>query len=169
MWATLKTISAAGIVLLGGIVSLKAQSADESFKDEELTLLIGGGAGGAVDIYGRLVARHTARHLPGSPTIVPRNLPSAGGVQAFMNLGTTAPRDGSTFATSARGPFTDPILSLKPPVYAALGPALHRFIQADAHARQSARMRTEDRGASVGAIIRMRGSFLICNAFTGVS
>ena len=89
----------------------QAQSTSEFFTDRQLNMLIGGGNGGSVDIYARILARHIVNHLPGKPNIVPRNLPSAGGVQAFMTLGTTAPRDGSTFATSARGPLTDPILS----------------------------------------------------------
>jgi tripartite-type tricarboxylate transporter receptor subunit TctC len=89
----------------------QAQTVTEFFTDRQLNMLIGGGNGGSVDIYARILARHIVNHLPGKPNIVPRNLPSAGGVQAFMTLGTTAPRDGSTFATSARGPLTDPILS----------------------------------------------------------
>lgn len=95
----------------------QAQSAAEFFTGRQLNMLIGGGNGGSVDIYARILARHIVNHLPGKPTIVPRNLPSAGGVQAFMTLGTTAPRDGSTFATSARGPLTDPILSEKKVAY----------------------------------------------------
>jgi len=94
-----------------------AQTSDPFFTDRQLTMLIGGGSGGSVDLYARVIARHVVNHLPGKPTIVPRNLPSAGGVQAFMTLGTTAPRDGSTFAISARGPLTDPILSEKPATY----------------------------------------------------
>lgn len=97
--------------------SAMAQPADDFFKGRQINLLIGGGAGGSVDIYGRLVARHIIRYLPGEPNVVPRNLPAAGGVQAFMTLGTTAPRDGSVFATSARGPLTDPILATKPAAY----------------------------------------------------
>ncbi|MBX9759545.1 MAG: hypothetical protein K2Y29_12295, partial [Beijerinckiaceae bacterium] len=95
----------------------QAQTPAEFFADRQINLLIGGGGGGSVDIYGRIMGRHLARKLPGSPTMVPRNLPISGGVQAFMTLGSTAPRDGSTFATSARGPLSDPLLSEKPAMY----------------------------------------------------
>jgi len=108
----------------GGLALLVASAAcaqtttsDRFFESRQLTMLIGGGPGGSVDIYARILARHIVNHLPGQPTIVARNLPSAGGVQAFMNLGSTATRDGSTFATSARGPLTDPLLSEKPAPY----------------------------------------------------
>lgn len=107
------------LALCAGSVSAPAhgQSVEEFFKGRQLTLLVGGGGGGSVDIYGRLVARHIVRFLPGEPVIIVRNLPAAGGVQAFMTMGTTAPRDGSMFTTSARGPITDPILSTKPAAY----------------------------------------------------
>jgi len=95
----------------------QAETVDAFFQDRQLIMLIGGGSGGSVDIYARILARHIVDQLPGKPTIVPRNLPSAGGVQAFMTLATTAARDGSAFATSARGPMTDPILSDKPSQY----------------------------------------------------
>lgn len=109
-----------GLVAIGMLAMLgpsHAQSAEEFFRGRQLSLLIGGGAGGAIDVYARLLARHIVRHLPGNPSIAPRNFPAAGGVQAYMSLGTTAPRDGSAFATSARGPLTDPLYSDRPVVY----------------------------------------------------
>ena len=90
---------------------VRAQSADPYFAGRQLTLLIGGGAGGSVDIYGRIVARHIARQLDAAqpPSITVRNYPASGGVQAYIGLATTAARDGSTFAVAARGPLTDPL------------------------------------------------------------
>jgi Uncharacterized protein conserved in bacteria len=103
----------ATILLFAGSAAAVADPADEFFRGRQLTLYIGGGAGGAVDLHARLRARPIARYLPGSPVVVPRNLPAAGGVQAFNALGTTAARDGSAFATSARGPLTDPLFADK--------------------------------------------------------
>ena len=40
--------------------------------------MIGAPPGGGYDIYGRVVARHIGRHIPGNPTIVPKNMPGAG-------------------------------------------------------------------------------------------
>lgn len=113
------SIGMSAAVLASVIVSgaASAQSPGEFFKDRQLTLLIGGGPGGSVDLYSRMLSRHIVRYLPGGPTVVAKNLPSAGGVQAYMTLGSTAPRDGSTFASSARGPLTDPILSGTPAAY----------------------------------------------------
>jgi tripartite-type tricarboxylate transporter receptor subunit TctC len=104
-------------ILLASTASLRADAAEDFFRGRQLTIYIGGGIGGAIDTYGRLLARHIVRHLPGKPAIVARNFPAAGGVQAYMTLGSTAPRDGSAFATSARGPLTDPLYAEKPATY----------------------------------------------------
>lgn len=107
---------ASPMLVLAGAPAL-AQTADEFFKGRQLTMLVGGGTGGSVNIYGRMVARHIVKYLPGNPSIIAKNLPAAGGIQAYQTLGSTAPRDGSMFATSARGPLTDPILTTKKPLY----------------------------------------------------
>ena len=109
------TIVACSIMLSAG--SATAQTDSEFFKDRQITLLIGGGAGGSIDIFGRLFAKHVTKHLPGNANVVSKNLPSAGGVQAYMQLGTTAARDGSVIAMAARGPLTDPLFGDKPATY----------------------------------------------------
>jgi len=49
---------------------------------KNVTMIIGSGAGGGFDLWGRAVARHIGKHLPGKPTIVPQNMPGAGGLNA---------------------------------------------------------------------------------------
>jgi tripartite-type tricarboxylate transporter receptor subunit TctC len=55
-----------------------AQSAGDSLAGKTVTLIIGFGPGGGYDLWGRLVARHIGKHLPGNPTVVPQNMPGAG-------------------------------------------------------------------------------------------
>jgi tripartite-type tricarboxylate transporter receptor subunit TctC len=73
-----------------------AQRAD--FSGQKVTLAVGSTAGGAYDLYGRLVARHLGNHLPGNPTIVPQNMPGAGNLVALNWLYNVAPKDGSALA-----------------------------------------------------------------------
>jgi tripartite-type tricarboxylate transporter receptor subunit TctC len=96
-----------------------AQPAADFIAGRQVMLLIGGGMGGSVDIYGRMVAPHIARHLHATqpPAITARNYPASGGVQAYMALASTAAADGSAFAIAARGPLTDPLWSNKPAGY----------------------------------------------------
>ncbi len=43
-----------------------------------MALIIGFGPGGGYDLWGRTVARHIGKHLPGKPSVVPQNMPGAG-------------------------------------------------------------------------------------------
>src|SRR5258708_6910746 len=83
-------------VLIFGFHRAKAE--DLFYKGRTLNLTIPIGVGGAYDAYGRLVARHLGKHLPGNPTIVPRNMPGAGGVVASNHTFNLAPQDGTTLA-----------------------------------------------------------------------
>jgi tripartite-type tricarboxylate transporter receptor subunit TctC len=66
-------------------------------------VLIGSTVGGTYDILGRLVARHIGRHLPGNPTVVPQNMPGAGGMAAANHLFNVAPKDGSIIGVFNKG------------------------------------------------------------------
>ena len=55
-----------------------AQSAADFYKGKTVELLIGYSGGGGYDVYARLLARHMGKHIPGNPTVVPRNMPGAG-------------------------------------------------------------------------------------------
>ena len=73
-------------------------------------LYIGYSVGGGYDIYARLIARHMGRHLPGSPVVVPKNMPGAGSLTLANWLYSAAPRDGTVFGTIGRGIAFDPLL-----------------------------------------------------------
>jgi tripartite-type tricarboxylate transporter receptor subunit TctC len=91
-------LASAGLALAvsGGIAA--ADPAD-FFRGKNLDLIISSSVGGGYDTLGRLVAEHMAGHIPGSPHIVPRNMPAAGGLAAMNYLYNVAQKDGSTFAT----------------------------------------------------------------------
>ena len=74
---------AAGAALMA--LSPGPQAAD-FFKGKTLTLWIGGGVSGGVNLYGRTLAKHAMRYLPGKPDYVARNLPGAGGMGAVTTI-----------------------------------------------------------------------------------
>ena len=88
------------LLALAGALGLSApalaQPADFSVKT--IRLYIGFGPGGGYDTYGRLVARHIGRHLPGNPAVVPQNMPGAASLTLANFLANTAPRDGTALA-----------------------------------------------------------------------
>ena len=88
----------------------RAQDVADFYKTKNVELFIGYSVGGGYDIYGRLVARHIGRFLPGTPTVVPRNMEGAGSVRLTNWLYGAAVRDGSVIGTISRGVPFDPIL-----------------------------------------------------------
>jgi tripartite-type tricarboxylate transporter receptor subunit TctC len=85
---------------LASIASATAQGpslADKSLPGKNVTMIIGFGTGGGQDLWGRLVARHFGKHLPGNPTVVPQNMPGAGSLNAANHIYNIAPTDGTVF------------------------------------------------------------------------
>lgn len=73
----------------------EAQSAEQFYKGKNITMVIGFGPGASNDFYGRLVARHLGRHIPGQPNIVPQNMPGAGSFKAANYIYKVSPKDGT--------------------------------------------------------------------------
>ena len=69
----------------------------------QVSVLIGTTPGGGYDVYARALARHIGRHLPGNPTVIPKNMPGAGGLTLANYIYNKAPTDGSEFATVQNG------------------------------------------------------------------
>jgi tripartite-type tricarboxylate transporter receptor subunit TctC len=88
-----------------------AQSVEGFYKGKTVTILIGYSPGGLYDITARLLSRHMGRHIPGTPTMVPQNLPGSGSIKAILNLYNVAPKDGTALAVVARSYAIDPIFN----------------------------------------------------------
>jgi tripartite-type tricarboxylate transporter receptor subunit TctC len=73
----------------------RSGAAQADFSGKTIRLYIGTGPGGGYDTYGRLVARHIGRHVPGNPAVVPQNMPGASSLTLTNFLFNTAPRDGT--------------------------------------------------------------------------
>ena len=69
----------------------------------QVAVLIGTTPGGGYDLYARALARHMGRYLPGHPTVIPKNVPGAGGLTLANYMYNRAPADGSEFATVQNG------------------------------------------------------------------
>jgi tripartite-type tricarboxylate transporter receptor subunit TctC len=91
----------AGLAVLFMPAGGEAQSIEEFYRGKTLSMIIGYATGGSNDIYARAVARHIGRHIPGNPTIVPRNMPGGGSLVAANHVFNVAPRDGTTLALIA--------------------------------------------------------------------
>jgi tripartite-type tricarboxylate transporter receptor subunit TctC len=103
-------VVAAALLVLGSISVVVAQSAADFYRNRHVDLDIGYSAGGAYDFYARVISRHMAAHIPGGPTLVPRNIEGAGSLRLANWLYRVAPQDGSVFGTIGRGIAFDPLL-----------------------------------------------------------
>jgi tripartite-type tricarboxylate transporter receptor subunit TctC len=85
--------------------------------DRPVTIYVAGTAGGGIDLYARLLARHFGRHVPGKPNVTVQVMPGAGGIRAANYLAEQAPRDGTAIATFASGPILEPLIGTRHPGY----------------------------------------------------
>ena len=90
-----------------------AQTPVDFYKSRNVELYIGYSVGGAYDLYARTIARHLGKHIPGNPTVVPKNMDGAGSLRLANWIYNLAPKDGSTFGTIGRGTAFDPLLGSK--------------------------------------------------------
>ena len=96
------------------IMSLHAQAGAAepiSFAGKQIKLLIGySPTGYGYDTYGRLLARHLGKYLPGSPSVLPQNRPGAGSLNLTNYLYQGGARDGTEIAIIGRGVAMEPLI-----------------------------------------------------------
>jgi tripartite-type tricarboxylate transporter receptor subunit TctC len=105
-----------GLILLSTAITAAAQpdaastNAANSLAGKTLHMIIGFGVGGGYDLWARAVAQHMGKHLPGSPTLIPQNMPAGGSLAAANFLYEVAPKDGTVLGLIGRdaplGPIT---------------------------------------------------------------
>lgn len=79
--------------------------ADDYFKGKSISMFAGRPPGGGVDSEMRLIAQHLAPQIPGSPSIIPKNMPGAGGIVLGNHIGTIAAPDGLSLGVPGRTAF----------------------------------------------------------------
>lgn len=89
-------LAAAAVVAFGA--SAQAQSVADFYKGKTVTIYIAFSPGGTYDLFGRMVARHIGKHIPGNPNVIGSNMPGAGGLTATNFMFRSAPKDGSAMA-----------------------------------------------------------------------
>jgi tripartite-type tricarboxylate transporter receptor subunit TctC len=111
-----RLVRIAGLVPVAGLLGVSllgatalAQTPEGFFRGRQITFLIGAGAGGGYDAYFRSFARYVVRHIPGAPSIVPKNMPAASGLAAANTLYTSADRDGATIGAFPNNIPMDPL------------------------------------------------------------
>ena len=77
------------------IASASAQS-EPYYKGKTIRFVVGSGAGAFYDLWGRLIARHWGKHIPGNPEVIVQNMPGASSLTATNYVYGVAKPDGLT-------------------------------------------------------------------------
>lgn len=97
-----------------------AQTVEEFYSANDITLVVGAAAGGGADFYARAFVPFWEKHIPGKPTIIVQNLGGASGMKAAIQMANLAPKDGTQVAMLLRNNLYDPIVSTAPLDFNAL-------------------------------------------------
>ncbi len=102
------------LALTASAIATASASAQTSvadfYRNKSIDVYVGFSVGGVYDLNARLLSRFMGRHIPGNPTLVPRNMTGAAGVTLANWLYHVAPKDGTAFGTFARGIAFNPLL-----------------------------------------------------------
>jgi tripartite-type tricarboxylate transporter receptor subunit TctC len=88
-------------IISGAGPQAAAQTPEQFYAGKTVELLIGYPPGGSNDVFGRMLARHIGKHIPGKPTVVAQNKPGAGSFLAVNQVFNISPKDGTVIAIGA--------------------------------------------------------------------
>ncbi len=109
-WRLPRVLAATLFLAIGLLGKARAESVEDFYRGRQINMIIATNPGSGYDIYARLLIAHMGRHIPGSPTFVPRNLIGAGGLRTGEYIYRIAPKDGSHIGTYTRGLPFEPLL-----------------------------------------------------------
>jgi tripartite-type tricarboxylate transporter receptor subunit TctC len=80
------------------------------FRGKQIRFIVGSAPGGTYDLLARIVARHMPAHIPGNPSIIVQNQPTAGGLLMVNQLFALGPNDGTAIGVPLNGIPAAPLL-----------------------------------------------------------
>jgi tripartite-type tricarboxylate transporter receptor subunit TctC len=107
-WTTIVCIGAA--LQATATAALAQDPVEQFYRGKSIAIYIGSSAGGGYDAYARALGRHMGKYIPGNPTIVPQNMPGAGGNKAAGYVYAVAPKDGTAMGALFPGGILAPLL-----------------------------------------------------------
>ncbi|MDB5508556.1 MAG: tripartite tricarboxylate transporter family receptor [Hyphomicrobiales bacterium] len=110
-FATFVSACAAGFSALPAVA--QSDPVADFYKGRNITMLVGFSTGNGADSYGRLLARHIGKHLPGNPNVIVQNMPGSGSLVMANYLYSVAPKDGSVIGIFNRNVPMEPMMGNK--------------------------------------------------------
>jgi tripartite-type tricarboxylate transporter receptor subunit TctC len=110
-------LAALVLTALAPVVRARAQDAAEFYRSHDVSIVVGTTPGGTYDLMARFLAPHLARHIPGNPRVIVRNMPGAGSIVAANYIWKTAPADGTMIAALLNNVAFEPLFGTAEAVY----------------------------------------------------
>src|SRR4029077_1206300 len=92
-----------------------AETAADFYRGRTIELAIAGAPAGGYDVAARTLANHFGGHIPGSPTVIVKNMPGAAGLVVTNYLYNVAKRDGTVIGMPTTNVPLEPRLKLLSP------------------------------------------------------
>jgi tripartite-type tricarboxylate transporter receptor subunit TctC len=93
-----------------GILPAHAEDVASFYRGKQIRFIVGSAPGGAYDLLARVVAKYMAAHIPGQPSIIVQNQPTAGGIAMTNELYALGPKDGTVVGVPLNGIPAAPLL-----------------------------------------------------------
>ena len=90
------------ILLVSLLLPARAEDVASFYRGKQIRFIVGSAPGGTYDLVARVVARHMGAHIPGNPSIIVQNQPTAGGVVMANQLYALGPKDGTVDRRAAQ-------------------------------------------------------------------
>jgi tripartite-type tricarboxylate transporter receptor subunit TctC len=98
------------LLVLAAAPAHAADDVENFYRGKQIRFIVGSAPGGTYDLLARIVARHIGAHIPGSPTIIVQNQPTAGGLLMVNQLYALGPNDGTAIGVPLNGIPAAPLL-----------------------------------------------------------
>lgn len=100
----------AALLSLAAVLPAHAEDVASFYHGKQIRFIVGSAAGGTYDLLARIVALHLPAHIPGNPSIIVQNQPTAGGAVMANQLYALGPRDGTVIGVPLNSAPAAPLL-----------------------------------------------------------
>src|ERR1700744_330433 len=83
------------LLALAAVVPAQADDVASFYRGKQIRFVVGSAPGGTYDLLARIMAQHLPAHIPGHPSIIVQNQPTAGGAVMVNQLYALGPNDGT--------------------------------------------------------------------------
>jgi tripartite-type tricarboxylate transporter receptor subunit TctC len=98
------------LLFLLAVMPAHADDVASFYRGKQIRFIVGSAPGGTYDLLARIVARHIGAHIPGNPSIIVQNQPTAGGLLMVNQLYALGPNDGTAVGVPLNGIPAAPLL-----------------------------------------------------------